>query len=473
MKINILSFLFFLLLTSCSNKEKEVLKSNTIYIELKNIPKISDTLKINKTRMLISHQPNISYKVNYDFKDYILDNITEKDFTNFKIIEDTIYLKLRYRTMKSKTFVLYKNDSVIINFNKKLPYIEYLNREYKKFDYGVEDILIKKEQPKDFFSFFEENKRFPNKKELDSIKIKKNNLYEEKIKWLDSIYKKGLISKKNYNYKRTNIFYSLNRTDEKIKEIIKGNNDLHIGSYCLMLKDFISNNIKNKVISVSNGNVINSKESFDYVISNDTLFTQKAKDFLMHTYLKSIATDFSIEDFKSRFNIFSNITSNKELIAEIKDEFLLDYSEINEMKNDVFLIDKNKRKITLKEFIKKNKNKYIYIDFWASWCSPCREELPFSRKIIDEYKDDEILFVFISIDKNFKKWKKATENEKIDKYSFLAINYPNAKFYRDLELKTIPRYLLFNKQGKIIHTNLPKPSSLDLKKVLNKYLKKE
>jgi len=98
--------------------------------------------------------------------------------------------------------------------------------------------------------------------------------------------------------------------------------------------------------------------------------------------------------------------------------------------------------------------------------------MPESKKLIIDYKNKDVVFLFISIDKSHKSWKKAQADENIMfyKHNTLAINYPNAKFYKDLNLKSIPRYLIFNKKGELVHKNAPSPSSKELQSLLNKYI---
>jgi hypothetical protein len=54
--------------------------------------------------------------------------------------------------------------------------------------------------------------------------------------------------------------------------------------------------------------------------------------------------------------------------------------------------------------------------------------------------------------------------------SFIAVNYTSASFYRELQLKTIPRYLIYDKTGKLVHRNAPSPDSKEIRNEIDKYL---
>lgn len=81
--------------------------------------------------------------------------------------------------------------------------------------------------------------------------------------------------------------------------------------------------------------------------------------------------------------------------------------------------------------------------------------------------------MYVSVDLDFEKWKNASEKEKLyeNENNLLALNYPDAIFYRDLQLKSIPRYLIYDKKGKLVHLNAPSPETVEIREELNKYLK--
>lgn len=90
--------------------------------------------------------------------------------------------------------------------------------------------------------------------------------------------------------------------------------------------------------------------------------------------------------------------------------------------------------------------KYYLIDFWASWCAPCRKEIPNLKKLYKEYSSKGFEIVSISIDKKEADWKKALDEEKLTWPNFLDTKGASDAF----KVKTIPAMFLVDEKGKII-----------------------
>jgi len=129
--------------------------------------------------------------------------------------------------------------------------------------------------------------------------------------------------------------------------------------------------------------------------------------------------------------------------------------------------------ISFSDMLKNNKGNIIILDFWASWCSPCREEIPDMIKIQRQYLDKNIKFISLSIDNNRMDWERACEEEKLHSNNNFWIPYfttcPMKTLYN---IQPIPRYILLDKNGKVILEDAPRPSSPEFKKMIDVYLKK-
>ncbi len=123
------------------------------------------------------------------------------------------------------------------------------------------------------------------------------------------------------------------------------------------------------------------------------------------------------------------------------------------------------------ELFSKFKGKLVLVDFWASWCIPCRKEMPAMRELKRQYLGKDIVFVTISIDNSLLSWQKAIEAEKFNSEHNYLLNKTDSIFiFKDRVISEIPRYFLLNKDGAVISDNAPAPSSIQLKSLIDKYL---
>ncbi|GAA0724530.1 hypothetical protein GCM10009430_29010 [Aquimarina litoralis] len=105
------------------------------------------------------------------------------------------------------------------------------------------------------------------------------------------------------------------------------------------------------------------------------------------------------------------------------------------------------------------KDHYVYIDVWATWCKPCIAEIPSLKKLEKEY-DEKIKFVSISVDnkKDHDAWKTMIKEKELSGIQLFADNSWSSKFVQDYDIKGIPRFILIDKEGKIVNADAPRPS---------------
>ncbi len=118
------------------------------------------------------------------------------------------------------------------------------------------------------------------------------------------------------------------------------------------------------------------------------------------------------------------------------------------------------------------KGKYVYIDIWATWCAPCKAEIPHLKKIEKEFHNKNIEFVSISIDKKaqYDAWKKMVVEKELSGIQLFADNNWSSQFIVEYGIQGIPRFILIDPNGKIVSASAPRPSDaklLDVFKELN------
>ena len=102
------------------------------------------------------------------------------------------------------------------------------------------------------------------------------------------------------------------------------------------------------------------------------------------------------------------------------------------------------------------KGKYVLVDFWASWCGPCRVENPNVVKVFNQYKDKGFTVLGVSLDRpNAKeKWLKAIHDDNLTWTHVSDLKFWDNEVAKQYGIKAIPQNLLINPQGVIIAKNL-------------------
>jgi len=115
------------------------------------------------------------------------------------------------------------------------------------------------------------------------------------------------------------------------------------------------------------------------------------------------------------------------------------------------------------------RGKYVLIDFWASWCGPCRMENPNVVKMYNKYKDKGFTIYSVSLDQNRDSWVRAIRNDNLTWTHVSDLRYWQSAAAQQYGVTGIPKTFLLDKEGKIIAKDLRGPAlEQKLEEILNK-----
>lgn len=171
-----------------------------------------------------------------------------------------------------------------------------------------------------------------------------------------------------------------------------------------------------------------------------------------------------LEDFGVYF-----VTNDQKARAEAIGSKLYDPEEGKIAANFTYP-DVNGKMVSLSDF----KGKVVLVDVWATWCGPCRGEIPYLKKLEEEMRGKNVAFVGVSLDveKDKEKWKNTVKEEGLKGVQLIAIDGFKSKIAGDYKIKGIPRFMVFDKTGNIASFSAPRPSDPRLKELLLKTLNK-
>ena len=170
-----------------------------------------------------------------------------------------------------------------------------------------------------------------------------------------------------------------------------------------------------------------------------------------------------LEDFVNNFNIAQDnefATLLNDYIAKLKrvsiGQSYLDFTQETPEGN----------MLSLSELV--GKSKLLLVDFWASWCGPCRAENPNVVAVYKDYHEKGFDVLGVSLDMNRENWIKAIETDGLIWHNVSDLKYWNNEAAKDYAISSIPSNLLIDEEGTIIAKNL---RGEDLRKKVEKLLK--
>jgi len=337
-------------------------------------------------------------------------------------------------------FPIQTGDSIIVEVKDGYPHLQVANSSFndQEINFGTE--LLKRRTP------IFEAVAITDSASLEKY-IKQSNHY------IDSSYKVGAVSGQFENWIKKEMEYAQLYAQQN-KKIFNGtrnissniniDENLNLSKYRSFVYRIMANELKED-LSISS--VLNSA---------NTLFTGKTKDYVLYSFAKESLANMdatkanqALKELKGKFN-------DSTYYSLLTDRFEPTFKD--SVKQSNVLINQKGDKFTLNDILSQHKGKKVYVDFWASWCAPCRAEMPSSKKLEKSFPN--VVFLYLSLDKVQKDWLEAMKFEGLkESNSFLFANIETDDFLAEHKVNMIPRYMIFDKEGVLINKDAPRPSN--------------
>lgn len=512
------------------NEKKQKVEKGLVTLIFENAPE--STFISTKNNINLGGREYFNYIASFidaeGIRQYIKPKRTPiKDTINISTRDTKIEIYFTQLGLEGLSYLFLNGDIILITYIGGKPVIKILNRNAKQYDYSFENIReyrkenelttfelvfryldiqvpsnsLSKEQIKEFF---EKNIK------TNSIKLQDSLVYQMRL--LDSLKANDLISKDIYNYYNYKLSYInwsilakkkelnyieqpnkgfnedfknnkkpfLDKQKDKaqytISSIIKAGDSLFQYQFFqnFLNNQFLPNYVENqtKRTYYNYKNFGGSYYSWDIVfdsIQNSKLYSDKIKQFLLYGYMDKIARDMPTEMVNKYYTKFKKYNNNITYVDLINGKYQLD----SMFTDKLTLKDAFNNTSYLEDILEKNRGKLIYIDFWASWCKPCIDAIPYKNKLRIDYANKKVVFISIAFDKYFDEW----ESSQVFKLSknltnnFIIIKPNLSKLIKENHIIFVPRYLLYNQSGKLSDPNAPYPNSKEIRNLFDKHLK--
>lgn len=235
----------------------------------------------------------------------------------------------------------------------------------------------------------------------------------------------------------------------------------------------ITDSLNQLYIMYANTSPVAGKAVMEKYKTESVKFNDEIKN-LIRTNIKSIvsvyATEFLNKD--QEFSFLDSLSTDLKALNSTSDYVSAFIKNIDKFKNTNigniatnFTLDTpDRNKISLADY----KGKYTLIDFWASWCGPCRKENPALVKVYQKYKDKNFAILGVSLDDDLLKWKNAIAADGLSWKHVSDLKGWENKVAVMYGVESIPQSFLLDTEGKIIAKSI-RSDELDV--LLNKLLK--
>lgn len=193
----------------------------------------------------------------------------------------------------------------------------------------------------------------------------------------------------------------------------------------------------------------------------DNLSDPAVKEIILHHIASAYVDNFGVKGISEIENLYNTYVRDTLLTSSFARKYdRWDLSRPGKRSPGFRAPDVDGNVHTLADF----RGKYVYIDMWATWCGPCKREMPYLKALEEEFKDAEIVFVGLSVDKDKEAWENMVrQGELTGVQLYLGTG---SRFQEGYRVEAIPRFILLDKEGVIISNDMSRPSAKETAETL-------
>ncbi|MCD6347974.1 MAG: TlpA family protein disulfide reductase, partial [Bacteroidales bacterium] len=163
-----------------------------------------------------------------------------------------------------------------------------------------------------------------------------------------------------------------------------------------------------------------------------------------------------LSEIQDEIDFFYSNCMDETIIAKFNEQYEV-WEKLSEGQPAIEFIGKDLEgnAVKLSDF----KGKYVYVDVWATWCSPCVYEIPYLKTLEADYHGKNIVFISYSIDEDHPAWLKFVPEEELGGVQIIGEDGWTSKLCLDYKVRGVPTFMFFDPDGKIINVKMTRPSN--------------
>lgn len=205
-------------------------------------------------------------------------------------------------------------------------------------------------------------------------------------------------------------------------------------------------------------------EHYDWAYAQDSLdltsfneLMDRYKDTLTVLLANTIKKEETIQD---QLELLEN---------ELKSRLERKLALLNQPKNGEAYVDftypnTKEEEVSLSSFM----GRMVYVDVWATWCGPCKAEIPSLQTLEHDYSGKDVVFLSVSVDRVKEDWLEMVEEKELGGVQLWADGW--SQITKDYAIFSIPRFMLFSADGKVISNDAPRPSNPEIRVLFDAHL---